>query len=96
MVDTSGTDQEFHANLRNAPTILPLWDTTTMQTFAAWDLELRTQIDLRTIEGFIDSTRPNPEETKRNVRNGDVRLTDIQASIRSICGTSTTPSSSKY
>ena len=82
MVDTSGADQGFHANLRNAPTILPLWDTTTMQAFAAWDLKLRTNIDLRTFEGFIDSTRPNLEEAKRITRiSGDVRLAEIQASI---------------
>ena len=84
MVDTSGTDQGFHANLRNAPTIISLWDTTTVQTFAAWDLKLRTNIDLRTFEGFIDSTRPNLEETRRITRitiSGDVRLADIQASI---------------
>ena len=39
MVDTSGTNQGgFHAIERNAPTIQPLWDTTTDQLFAAWDL----------------------------------------------------------
>ena len=65
MVDTGGTDQGFHANLRNAPTVLPLWDTTTVQAFAAWDLKLRTNIDLQTFEGFIDSTRPNLEEERR-------------------------------
>ena len=82
MVDTSGIDQGFHAYLRIAPTILPLWDTTTMQTFPAWDLKLRTNIDLRTFEGFIDSTRLSLEEAKRITRiSGDVRLADIQASI---------------
>jgi hypothetical protein len=82
MVDTSGTDQGFHANLRNAPTILPLWDTATVQSFAAWDLKLRTNVDIRTFNGFIDSTRPSLEEAKRITRTGgDVRLADIQASI---------------
>ena len=77
-----GTDQGFHANLRNAPTVLLLWDTTTVQAFAAWDLKLRTNIDLRTFEGFIVSTRPNLEEARRMTRiSGGVRLADIQASI---------------
>ena len=53
-----------------------------MQTFAAWDLKLRTNVNLRTFESFIDSTRPNLEEVKRITRiSGDVRLADIQASI---------------
>ena len=61
---------------------LPLWDTTTVQAFAVWDLKLRTNIDLRTFEGFIDSTRPNLEEARRMSRiSGDVRLAEIQASI---------------
>ena len=82
MVDTSGTDQGFHANLRNAPTILPLWETATVQLFAAWDLKLRTNVDIRTFDGFIDSTRPSLEDAKRITRaGGDVRLADIQASI---------------
>ena len=82
MVDTSGTDQGFHANLRNAPTILPLWETTNVQSFAAWDIKLRTNVDIRTINGFIDSTRPSLEDAKRITRTGgDTRLADIQATI---------------
>ena len=49
--------------------------------------KLRTNIDLRTFDGFIDSTRPSLEEEKarRNTRisaeSNTVRLVDIQASI---------------
>ena len=82
MVDTSGADQGFHANLRNAPTILPPWETATVQSFAAWDLKLRSNIDIRTIDGFMNSTRPSLENTRRITRTGgDILLADIQSSI---------------
>ena len=87
MVDTSGTDQRCHANERNSTiTILPQWDTKDKTTFAAWDIKLRTNVDARTFDGFVDYERPSFEiEAAAIIRMGTkkdvIRLEDIRASL---------------
>ena len=86
MVDTIGADHGVTAIDRNTPAIFPQWDTKSVWTFAKWEIMLRTDIDLRTFDGFIDLSRPSLEEeeshtTRMGAEDRTIRLADIKVAI---------------
>jgi hypothetical protein len=80
MVDTSGTDQEFHAIERNALTIQPLWDTTTELHFAAWDI---SSYEPTSTSGRLTALSTRLDQVWRKKMQGatPVLLRDIRALI---------------